>query len=360
MSLTRSIIAVAALAVAPSALAEEVHADIWVSARDGALFTAGWDHASGQVINASQRVFEGELGIDPDFPFSGDEPGIGSNLLGITTVSGNAPIESTTYNALVMKDLLGLDVPVHKGAIRPLVAPPQYATYVHGESGLDGADLPAPTSVVNSEDAVGYIIDTVRANEGVWLVPTGPLTNIGLALRLAPDIANRIAGISLMGGGLFGNRTTAAEFNIWVDPEAADIVFNYGGPLVMAGLHLTHQFRATQPRIDRVKALPGQLANVLGDLMQFFTDTYMRRHHGMDGGAVHDPCSVLCLTHPHLFGKTAAHVVVELNGEHTRGMTLIDQRDLKEVREANCDVLMTIDAEPAFDLMIDAIAHFSH
>jgi len=283
-----------------------------------------------------------------------------ANLLGITTVSGNAPIESTTYNALVMKDLLGLDVPVHKGAIRPLVAPPQYATYVHGESGLDGADLPAPTSTIDSEDAVGYIIDTVRANEGVWLVPTGPLTNISLALRLAPDIGKRIAGISLMGGGLFGNRTTAAEFNIWVDPEAADIVFNYGGPLVMAGLHLTHQFRATQPRIDRVKALPGQLANVLGDLMQFFTDTYMRRHHGMDGGAVHDPCSVLCLTHPELFGKTAAHVVVELTGEHTRGMTLIDQRDLKEVRAANCDVLMTIDAEPAFDLMIDAIAHFSH
>ena len=163
-----------------------------------------------------------------------------------------------------------------------------------------------------------------------------------------------------MGGGTFGNRTTAAEFNIWVDPEAADVVFNYGGPLVMAGLHLTHQFRATQARIDRVKGLPGQLANVLGDLMQFFTDTYMRRHHGMDGGAVHDPCSVLVLSHPDLFVSRPAHVVVELNGTHTRGMTLIDQRDLKEVLEPNCDVLWEIEAEPAFDLMIDAIAHFSH
>jgi len=283
-----------------------------------------------------------------------------TDLLGITTVSGNAPIESTTHNALVMKDLLGLDVPVHKGATRPLVAPPQYAAYVHGESGLDGADLPEPTSTVDSDDAVGYIIDTVRANEGAWLVPTGPLTNIALALRIAPDIASRIAGISLMGGGTFGNRTTAAEFNIWVDPEAADVVFNYGGPIIMAGLHLTHQFRATQARIDRVKALPGQLANVLGDLMQFFTNTYMTRHYGMDGGAVHDPCSVMVLSHPHLFEHKNQHVVVELNGTHTRGMTLIDQRDLREVLAGNCDVLTSIDAEAAFDVMIESIAHFSH
>jgi inosine-uridine nucleoside N-ribohydrolase len=283
-----------------------------------------------------------------------------TNLLGITSVSGNAPIESTTYNALVMKDLLGLSVPVHKGAVRPLVAPPQYAAYVHGESGLDGADLPAPTSTVDSDDAVGFIIDTCRATEGVWLVPTGPLTNIALALRLAPDLRDRIAGISLMGGGTFGNRTSAAEFNIWVDPEAADVVFNYGGPLIMAGLNLTHQFRATQGRIDRVRALPGQLASVLGDLMQFFMNMYVSRHNNMDGGAVHDPCSVLCLSHPELFTIRPSHVAVELTGTHTRGMTVVDQRDLKEVLDPNCDVLWTIQDEPAFDLLIDAIAHFSH
>lgn len=282
-----------------------------------------------------------------------------ADLVGITTVSGNAPIESTTYNALVMKDLLGLDVPVHRGAVRPLIAPAQYATYVHGESGLDGADLPSPTSTPDGFDAAGFIIDTCRSTEGLWLVPTGPLTNIAIALRLAPDIADRIAGISLMGGGTFGNRTTAAEFNIWVDPEAADIVFTYGRRLIMAGLHLTHQFRATQDRIDRVRALPGQLAAVLGDLMQFFTDTYMRRHHGMDGGAVHDPLAILALTHPDLFESKRSHVVIELTGTHTRGMTLIDERDLKEVKDANCDVLMRVDAERAFTAMIDAIAAFS-
>lgn len=282
-----------------------------------------------------------------------------ADLVGITTVSGNAPIESTTHNALVMKDLLGLDVPVHKGATRPLVAPPQYATFVHGESGLDGADLPEPTSTIDGDNAAEWIIETCRAREGLWLVPVGPLTNIGIALRLAPDLAHRIAGISIMGGGTFGNRTTAGEFNIWVDPEAADIVFSYGGPLIMAGLNLTHQFRATQARIDQVKSMPGLLANVLGDLLQFFTNTYMRRHHGMDGGAIHDPCAVMALTHPHLFTKSRRHVVIELTGTHTRGMTLVDQRDLREVKEANCDVLETIDSEAAFAVMTDAIAHFS-
>lgn len=282
-----------------------------------------------------------------------------ADLVGITTVSGNAPIESTTHNALVMKDLLGLSVPVHKGATRPLIAPPQYATFVHGESGLDGADLPEPTSTIDGDNAAEWIIETCRAREGLWLVPVGPLTNIGIALRLAPDLRDRIAGISIMGGGTFGNRTTAGEFNIWVDPEAADIVFSYGGPLIMAGLNLTHQFRATQARIDQVKAMPGQLAHVLGDLLQFFTNTYMRRHYGMDGGAIHDPCAVMAVTHPHLFTKSRRHVVIELTGTHTRGLTLVDQRDLREVKEANCDVLETIDAEAAFAVMTDAIAHFS-
>ena len=179
------------------------------------------------------------------------------NLLGITTVAGNAPLESTTHNAIVVRDLLGIDVPVHSGASRPLIAPPRHAGYVHGESGLDGADLPPPSGPPASRDAVGFIIDTVRNNDGVWLVPTGPLTNIALALRSAPDLAARIAGISFMGGGLFGNRTPTAEFNIWADPEAAAIVVGYGGPLIMTGLDVTHQLQATPERIAEVRDLSG-------------------------------------------------------------------------------------------------------
>ena len=282
-----------------------------------------------------------------------------TNLLGLTTVAGNASLELTTRNALIMRDILGIDVPVHAGATRPLVSAPHYADYVHGQSGLDGPDLPEPSGPPASHDAVGFIIETCRANEGVWLVPTGPLTNIALALRGAPDLAGRIAGISLMGGGTYGNRTASAEFNLWADPEAAAMVFDYGGPLIMSGLDLTHQFRATPDRIEAVRALPGRLAEVFADLFDFFSGTYMRRHHHLDGAPVHDPCAVLCLTHPHLFERHASHVAIETAGNLTRGMTVIDQRSLREVPPPNCDRLTTIDADAAFAIVIEAIASFS-
>ena len=283
-----------------------------------------------------------------------------TNVLGLTTVAGNAPLSATTRNAIIVRDLLGLDAPVHSGAERPLIREPKHADYVHGKSGMDGADLPEPSGPPASTDAVGFIIDTCRANEGAWLVPTGPMTNIGLALRAAPDLKDRIAGISLMGGGTFGNRTAAAEFNIWCDPEAADIVFSYGGPLIMSGLDLTHQFQALPPRIEMVRALPGQLAHVLAGLLDFFSHTYTSRHHGIGGAAVHDPLAVMALTHPHLFTVKNAPVEVETDGVRTLGMTIIDQRDLKEVPPGNCEWQTHVDADAAWDVVVEAIAHFSH
>jgi inosine-uridine nucleoside N-ribohydrolase len=283
-----------------------------------------------------------------------------TNLLGITTVAGNAPLESTTYNALVVRDLLGIDTPVHAGASRPLIAPPRHAGYVHGESGLDGAELPPPSGEAASRDAVGFIIDTVRSHDGVWLVPTGPLTNIALALRSAPDLASRLAGISFMGGGLYGNRTATAEFNIWADPEAAAIVLDYGGPLVMAGLDATHQFQATPERIDQLRGVPGRLAATLADLMHFFSGAYVKRHENMRGAAVHDPLAVMALTHPSLFTRSFSHVVVETAGEHTRGMTVVDQRALIDRPEPNCDRLVGVDADAAWAVVIEAVEHFSN
>lgn len=282
-----------------------------------------------------------------------------TELLGITTVAGNAPLDRTTYNALVMRHLLDLDVPVHSGADRPLVVPPMHAAYVHGESGMDGADLPEPTRALDSTDAVGFIIDTCRAREGVWLVPTGPLTNIALALRAAPDLATRLGGISLMGGGTFGNRTAAAEFNLWADPDAAAVVFDYGGPLIMAGLDLTHRFQATPERIAQVRRIPGRLAGVLADLFDFFSHTYVSRHDDMGGAAVHDPCAVMALTHPHLFTSKQVHVAVETHGRVTRGMTVIDQRSLIERPAPTCTWLTSIDADAGFAVIDEAIAHFS-
>ena len=285
-----------------------------------------------------------------------------AELVGITTVAGNAPLARTTYNALVMRDLLGIDVAVHSGSERPLVAEPKFAAFVHGESGLDGADLPAPTTPLDGTDAVRFIVDSCRRTEGIWLVPTGPLTNIAIALRSAPDIVSRIAGISLMGGGTFGNRSSMAEFNIWADPEAASIVFGAPTRIVMAGLDVTHRFQATPERIARVRALPGRLAEVLADLFVFFAGTYLRRHDpgSIGGPAVHDPLAVLAVTHPHLFERVARHVVVETAGEFTRGMTVIDQRHLVERPAPNCDVLTEVDADAAFEVIVDAITAFSH
>jgi inosine-uridine nucleoside N-ribohydrolase len=283
-----------------------------------------------------------------------------ADLVGVTTVAGNAPLALTTRNALAMLDLIGrADIPVHSGADRPIVAAPVHADHVHGESGIDGADLPTPSRQATSDDAVGFIIESVRANEGLWLVPTGPLTNIALALRAAPDLPDRIGGISLMGGGRFGNRTAAAEFNIWCDPEAAAAVFEYGGRLVMAGLHLSHQFQATPARIDAVRDVGGRLSEVLADLLVFFSKTYVNRHEGLAGAPVHDPCAVLALTHPELFTVRSEHVAVETAGQLTRGMTVIDDRQLLERPAANCDVLETIDADAAFALVVEAVRAFS-
>jgi inosine-uridine nucleoside N-ribohydrolase len=282
-----------------------------------------------------------------------------ADLLGITTVNGNAPLGRTTANALVMTQLLGIDTPVHSGAARPLLAPMLNAEHIHGESGMDGAELPAVTRTVASTDAVGFIIDTVRANEGCWLVPVGPCTNVALALRAAPDLAGRIAGISLMGGSShFGNRTAAAEFNIWCDPEAAAVVFECGAPIVMSGLNLTYQTQAAPERIETIRALGTPLAAIVGDLLVFFSGTYMELNAGFVGAPIHDVCAVLALTHPELFTRRAAHVVVELTGTHTRGMTLVDNRPYRHKEAPNADVLETVDVDAFYAILTDAIAAF--
>lgn len=283
-----------------------------------------------------------------------------TELLGITTVAGNAPLHRTTHNACVVRELAGLDVPVHSGAERPLLAEFHDATAVHGESGLDGADLPAPTRGADSADAVGFLIDTCRAREGVWIVPVGPMTNVALALRAAPDLRHRVAGISFMGGGTFGNRTAAAEFNVWADPDAAAIVVDSGVPLVMSGLDATHRFLATPDRIARVRALRGRPAAVFSDLFDFFAGSYRDRHDDLPGAAVHDPVAVLAISRPDLVTRTPMHLAIETTGAVTRGMTVLDRRTLHDRPVPNCDVVTDLDAEACWDLVVDAIAAAPH
>lgn len=279
-----------------------------------------------------------------------------TELLGITTVAGNAPLDRTTYNACVMRDLLGLDTTVHSGASRPLIAEPKFAGFVHGESGLDGADLPEPHRGADGDDAVSFIIETCRSQEGSWLVPIGPLTNIALALRAAPDLAKRISGISLMGGGTFGNRAPLAEFNVWADPEAAAIVFGCGAPLTMAGLDVTHQFLVTPARIEQIAGIDGRLAAMLTDLFRFFAHNYISRHDTIVGAALHDPLAVLALSHPQLFEGVDRHVNVETRGRYTTGMTVIDRRDISDREPPNCHVLEQVDHDAAWRLVVDAVA----
>lgn len=282
-----------------------------------------------------------------------------TQLLGITTVAGNAPLDRTTHNACLARDWFQLATTVHSGAARPLVVAPKFGAFVHGASGLDGADLPEPDRGPDSTDAVTFIIETARAHPGLTLVPTGPLTNIALALRADPSLAGHLAGISLMGGGTYGNRTPAAEFNIWADPDAAAIVFSSGVPLTMAGLDVTHQFVLVPERIAQVAGLPGHLAAVLADLFRYFADNYISRHEHLLGAPLHDPLAVLAVTHPALFERAAHHVVVETHGEHTAGMTVIDRRRMHDREPHNCDVLMRVDADAAWQVVLAAITELS-
>ncbi|UCH25533.1 MAG: nucleoside hydrolase [Trueperaceae bacterium] len=280
-------------------------------------------------------------------------------LLGITTVSGNIDLEQTTRNALITTQLLGLDTPVHRGADRPLVVPARHAEFIHGASGLDGPQLPPLERSPASHEAVRFLIDTVRSRDDVWLVATGPLTNVALAIRTAPDIVGRLKGISIMGGGTsFGNVTPAAEFNIYCDPEAAEIVFESGARLLMADLDLTHQFMIDEDAIDRIRALASPVATFAADLLTFYGQAYAQAYSGRVEGPLHDPCAVLILSHPHLFEIAPHHVAIETGGNVTRGMTVVDTRGGHRGEAPNTDVLTKIDSDAAFELLLETIASY--
>lgn len=281
-------------------------------------------------------------------------------LLGISTVAGNVPLARTTANALTMCEVLGLDVPVHAGSPRPLVAELRTAEFIHGPSGLEGPTPPQHTRTAASDDAVGFIIDTVRANPGaVWLVATGPLTNVALALRAAPDLADLLRGVSIMGGGIpWGNVTPAAEFNILVDPEAADVVFRAGLPLVMAGLNATHQWMFDEAAIARLRATGGRVAGFCAELLAYYGNAYARAFSSRLEGPLHDPLAVLAVTHPGLVETTRYHVVIELTGTHTRGMTVADLRGVSRAAPPNVEAITAVDAVAASELLFATLADY--
>jgi purine nucleosidase len=277
------------------------------------------------------------------------------DLRAITTVAGNVPVAQTTLNALRICDLARRpDVPVYAGTARPIIYELATAEFVCGPDGLAGAGLPPTQRSHADAGAIDFIVGALRAGpeHGLTLCPLGPLTNIALALRLAPDIASKIRRIVLMGGALaLGNITPAAEFNFWVDPHAAAIVFGSGIPIAMMGLHLTHQAICDRPRIDRLAGLGTATGRAIHGMLTRPRPGGL----GTSGHPMHDPCVVAFLLWPELFAGRDCFVEIETGGGPLRGRSTIDWNGrLKQT--ANALVLDRIEADRMFDRLIDAIA----
>jgi purine nucleosidase len=280
------------------------------------------------------------------------------DLLTITTVAGNQTLEKTTLNARRVCTVAGIEgVPIAAGCDRPLRRELVIAPMTHGESGLDGPSFGEPTVALDDRHAVDLIVELVMANPGeIDLVPLGPLTNIALAVRREPAIVENVREVVLMGGAYTrGNSTPAAEFNIFVDPEAAAIVFEAGWPLTMVGLDLTHQALATREVVERIHALGTPLAEVVVELMGFFTQTY-QDVSGFAAPPVHDACAVARLIRPEVVECEDAFIAVETHGEWTAGMTVTDfARYARLGREPNAKAATKLDFDGFWDLMIDAL-----
>ncbi|MBI3708614.1 MAG: nucleoside hydrolase [Proteobacteria bacterium] len=277
-------------------------------------------------------------------------------LIGITTVAGNVGLELTAANARRICELVGrADIKVYAGCEQPLRRRLVTATHIHGENGLRGLDLPPPRQAVEPIHAVDFIVETVRARPGITLCPIGPLTNIAAALAKAPDIAGRIREIVLMGGAMRGgNVTPVAEFNIYVDPEAAAIVFGCGAPIVMLGLDATHQALVTPARVAALRAAASRAAAAAARLNDF-PERYDAERYGGPGLPLHDPCVIAYLLRPDLFGGRHCAVAIETVSELTRGQTVVDWRR-RDGRPANALVIDRIDAEGLFALLTARLA----
>lgn len=278
-------------------------------------------------------------------------------LLGVTTVGGNQTLDKVTRNALSVATVVGMhDVPIAAGCRLPLVRPVEIAPDVHGDSGLDGVELPEPAVELDPRHGVDLIIETIMSNEPgtVTLVPTGPLTNIAMAARKEPRIVERVQEIVLMGGGYHvGNWSPVAEFNIKVDPEAAHIVFNEKWPIVMVGLDLTHQALATDEVAERIAAVPGSVSQFTLGLFTFFRKAYQDAQ-GFDFPPVHDPCTLAYLIDPTIVETVKVPVDVELNGSLTTGMTVADFR-APAPEDCHTKVATRLDAPGFWGLVVDAI-----
>lgn len=275
------------------------------------------------------------------------------DIRGITTVGGNQILDKITDNALKILSFVNADIPVAKGAAAPLLGKLVTGEEAHGESGMDGPALPASKFKPVEQGAVEFMLEIIRASEEkITLVPTAPLTNIALLITAYPEVKERIEKISLMGGGLaYGNVTLTAEFNIYVDPEAARIVFESGIPIVMSGLDVTDKAAIFEEEIQELKTR-GPVSVMVGELLDFYS--IYGKKMGFVGNALHDPCAIAWLLHPELFESEHLYVTVETEGKLTRGMTVADRRKKPE-QPANTEVLLGVDREAFIKLLFDSL-----
>jgi purine nucleosidase len=280
-------------------------------------------------------------------------------VAGIVAVAGNVPLAHTERNARRIVELSGrTDVPVYAGCARPLARTLVTAEHVHGRTGLDGADLPDPQTRLQETHGVDFIIATLLDAEpgSVTLVALGPLTDIAMALVKAPGIVPHVREIVMMGGAYFevGNITPAAEFNIFVDPEAADVVMRSGIPIVMAPLDLTHRMLATRERLDRIAAIGNRAGTTVAGLLAF-SERFDLAKYGSAGAPLHDPCTIAWLLKPELFSGKMVNVSVETQSLLTLGMTVTDWWQITD-RPRNVHFLREGDADGFFDLLTGRLA----
>ncbi len=281
------------------------------------------------------------------------------DLRAITVVAGNQTLPKTLRNCLQLCTVAGMTtVPVAAGAGAPMLRSQEISPEVHGESGLEGPQMPEPTMQPEPVHAVDLIARTIRESDRpVTLIPTGPLTNIALFLLKYPDLKERIAHICLMGGAIAeGNKTPAAEFNIYVDPEAARIVFNAGLPLTMIGLDVTHKALITPEHARQLRETGGKVATVVADLLEFFT-LWHDVTYQMDGAPLHDPCAVAEVIQPGIVTTRFRNVDIEVHGELTAGRTVVDLWQVTG-KEPNVHVGVDLDTPAFVTMLLDAVRSY--
>ena len=285
------------------------------------------------------------------------------DILGITTVAGNVPLDLTTRNARLMCDIAGRnDVRVFAGCVKPLQRELVTAENVHGKTGIDGIEIVDPQTPLEQMHAVDFIIETLEAaeNASITLVLMGPLTNIATVIDNNPVVISKVAEIVMMGGAMreSGNISPCAEFNIFVDPHAADIVFQSGLPITVMGLDVTHQVLATPERRDRLRAIDNDASRAASAMLDFY-NRFDSAKYGTSGAPLHDPCTVAYLLQPELFDTKRCNLTVETNSELTMGHTVVDFWHVTD-RPKNINWVHSVDADGFYDLLFESLGRFGN